>query len=114
MVAIARAVDIQSKVLILDEPTSSLDEGEVEKLFKVMNMLKKRGTAIVFVTHFLEQVYAVCDRITVLRNGHFVGEYKTEELPRFKLVATMMEKNLMIWQTSKEVEHHQRNKATKL
>ena len=48
-----------------------------------MNMLKKRGTAIVFVTHFLEQVYAVCDRITVLRNGHFVGEYKTEELPRF-------------------------------
>ena len=79
MVAIARAVDIQSKVLILDEPTSSLDEGEVEKLFKVMNMLKKRGTAIVFVTHFLEQVYAVCDRITVLRNGHFVGEYKTEE-----------------------------------
>ena len=92
MVAIARAVDIQSKVLILDEPTSSLDEGEVEKLFKVMNMLKKRGTAIVFVTHFLEQVYAVCDRITVLRNGHFVGEYKTEELPRFKLVATMMGK----------------------
>ena len=85
MVAIARAVDIQSKVLILDEPTSSLDEGEVEKLFKVMNMLKKRGTAIVFVTHFLEQVYAVCDRITVLRNGHFVGEYKTEELPRFKI-----------------------------
>ena len=80
------------KVLILDEPTSSLDEGEVEKLFKVMNMLKKRGTAIVFVTHFLEQVYAVCDRITVLRNGHFVGEYKTEELPRFKLVATMMGK----------------------
>ena len=57
-----------------------------------MNMLKKRGTAIVFVTHFLEQVYAVCDRITVLRNGHFVGEYKTEELPRFKLVATMMGK----------------------
>ena len=55
-------------------------------------MLKKRGTAIVFVTHFLEQVYAVCDRITVLRNGHFVGEYKTEELPRFKLVATMMGK----------------------
>lgn len=92
MVAIARAVDIQAKVLILDEPTSSLDEGEVEKLFDVMNMLKKRGTAIVFVTHFLEQVYAVCDRITVLRNGTFVGEYKTEELPRVKLVATMMGK----------------------
>lgn len=92
MVAIARAVDIQAKVLILDEPTSSLDEGEVEKLFDLMNMLKKRGTAIVFVTHFLEQVYAVCDRITVLRNGEFVGEYKVEELPRVKLVATMMGK----------------------
>ena len=93
MVAIARAVDIQSKVLILDEPTSSLDEGEVEKLFKVMNMLKKRGTAIVFVTHFLEQVYAVCDRITVLRNGELVGEYETKDLPRVMLVAKMMGKD---------------------
>ena len=92
MVNLAAVMAMHPKVLILDEPTSSLDEGEVEKLFKVMNMLKKRGTAIVFVTHFLEQVYAVCDRITVLRNGHFVGEYKTEELPRFKLVATMMGK----------------------
>ena len=93
MVAIARAVDIQSKVLILDEPTSSLDEGEVEKLFKVMNMLKKRGTAIVFVTHFLEQVYEVCDRITVLRNGELVGEYEVESLPRVKLVSKMMGKD---------------------
>ena len=92
LVNLAAVMAMHPKVLILDEPTSSLDEGEVEKLFKVMNMLKKRGTAIVFVTHFLEQVYAVCDRITVLRNGHFVGEYKTEELPRFKLVATMMGK----------------------
>ena len=76
MIAIARAVDMDSKVLILDEPTSSLDENEVEKLFTMMRNLKAKGVAIIFVTHFLEQVYAVCDGITVLRNGTLVGEYE--------------------------------------
>ena len=80
-------------VLILDEPTSSLDDHEVEKLFVLMRQLKEKGVAIVFVTHFLEQVYAVCDRITVLRNGILVGEYPIEELPRVKLVAAMMGKD---------------------
>ena len=94
MVAIARAVDMECKVLILDEPTSSLDDEEVEKLFKLMRDLKAKGVSIVFVTHFLEQVYAVCDRITVLRNGTFVGEYPIAELPRVKLVAAMMGKDL--------------------
>ena len=94
MVAIARAVDMDCKVLILDEPTSSLDDEEVEKLFVLMRDLRKKGVSIVFVTHFLEQVYAVCDRITVLRNGTFVGEYPVEELPRVKLVAAMMGKDL--------------------
>ncbi len=93
MIAIARAVDMESKVLILDEPTSSLDDNEVEKLFRLMNRLKSQGVGIVFVTHFLEQVYAVCDRITVLRNGQLVGEYLVEELPRVKLVAAMMGKD---------------------
>lgn len=92
MVAIARAVDISAKILILDEPTSSLDEHEVEKLFQVMNKLKKQGTGIIFVTHFLEQVYKICDRITVLRNGGLVGEYEIENLPRVQLVAKMMGK----------------------
>lgn len=73
---------MECKVLILDEPTSSLDDHEVEKLFTLMRQLKEKGVAIVFVTHFLEQVYAVCDRITVLRNGKLVGEYPIEELPR--------------------------------
>ena len=85
MIAIARAVDMDCKVLILDEPTSSLDDNEVEKLFKLMNQLKAKGVGIVFVTHFLEQVYAVCDRITVLRDGQLVGEYPIAELPRVKL-----------------------------
>ncbi len=94
MVAIARAVDMDCKVLILDEPTSSLDDEEVEKLFNLMRKLKGQGVGILFVTHFLEQVYAVCDRITVLRNGAFVGEYPIAELPRVKLVAAMMGKDL--------------------
>ncbi len=94
MVAIARAVDMDCKVLILDEPTSSLDDEEVEKLFKLMRMLKDKGVGIIFVTHFLEQVYAVCDRITVLRNGTLVGEYPIADLPRVKLVAAMMGKDL--------------------
>ena len=94
MVAIARAVDMDCKVLILDEPTSSLDDEEVEKLFVLMRRLRDQGVGIIFVTHFLEQVYAVCDRITVLRDGHFVGEYPIADLPRVKLVAAMMGKDL--------------------
>ncbi len=90
MVAIARSVYYNCKVLILDEPTSSLDDNEVQKLFDVMLRLKAEGTAIVFVTHFLEQVYAVCDAITVLRNGTFVGRYDIKDLPRVQLVAKML------------------------
>lgn len=93
MIAIARAVDMKCKVLILDEPTSSLDDDEVEKLFELMTRLKSEGVGIIFVTHFLEQVYAVCDRITVLRNGELVGEYETKNLPRVQLVAKMMGKD---------------------
>ena len=93
MIAIARAVDMSAKVLILDEPTSSLDDGEVEKLFVLMKKLKNEGIGIIFVTHFLEQVYAVCDKITVLRNGALVGEFEVENLPRVQLVAKMMGKD---------------------
>ena len=94
MVAIARAVDMDCKVLILDEPTSSLDEQEVQKLFGLMRDLRSRGVGIIFVTHFLEQVYEVCDKITVLRDGQLVGEYEIKELPRVKLVAKMLGKEL--------------------
>jgi len=94
MVAIARAVDMDCKVLILDEPTSSLDEHEVEKLFSLMRDLKTRGVGIIFITHFLEQVYEVCDRITVLRDGELVGEYEIGELPRLALISKMIGKEL--------------------
>jgi simple sugar transport system ATP-binding protein len=94
MVAIARAVDMDCKVLVLDEPTSSLDEQEVTKLFTLMRELRGRGVGIIFVTHFLDQVYAICDKITVLRNGELVGEYQIKDLPRVELVAKMMGKEL--------------------
>ena len=94
MVAIARAVDMKCKVLILDEPTSSLDEKEVEMLFGLMRQLRDQGVGIIFVTHFLEQVYEVSDRITVLRNGELVGEWPVAELPQVQLVARMMGKDL--------------------
>ncbi len=94
MVAIARAVDMDCKVLILDEPTSSLDEQEVEKLFGLMRDLKEKGVGIIFVTHFLDQVYEVCDKITVLRDGKLVGEYEIKDLPRVQLVSKMLGKEL--------------------
>lgn len=94
MIAIARAVDMECKVLILDEPTSSLDEQEVEKLFKLMRNLREKGVGIIFVTHFLDQVYEVCDRITVMRDGQLVGEFAIKDLPRVKLVSKMLGKEL--------------------
>ena len=90
MVAIARALGVSARVLILDEPTSSLDHDEVNELFTLMRRLRERGMAILFVTHFLEQVYAVSDRITVLRNGALVGEYPTAELTQSGLIAAMV------------------------
>lgn len=91
MVAIARALEISSaKVLILDEPTSSLDSNETNILFAVMEKLKAAGIGIVFITHFLDQVYRVADRITVLRNGKLVGTFATTALPRVELVAKML------------------------
>ncbi|MBE6829368.1 MAG: sugar ABC transporter ATP-binding protein, partial [Ruminococcaceae bacterium] len=104
MVAIARAVDISAKVLILDEPTSSLSSVEVEKLFEVMNMLKAQGMGILFVTHFLDQVYAVSDTITVLRNGRYVGTYAAAELPKTQLVGKMLGKEYAELDLSSEKE----------
>ena len=94
MVAIARALSISSKVLILDEPTSSLDEDEVQRLFVVLRRLRGEGLAILFVTHFLDQVYAISDRITVLRNGEQVGEYRAAELGPQALIAAMIGREL--------------------
>lgn len=98
MVALARALDVSAQLLILDEPTSSLDEKEVEELFRVVRKLRDAGLGVVFVTHFIDQVYELADRVTVLRNGRLVGAYPTAALPRIELVAHMIGKNV------KEVE----------
>ncbi|MFC8193655.1 sugar ABC transporter ATP-binding protein [Cellulomonas sp. NPDC057328] len=88
--AIARALVVDAKVLVLDEPTSSLDKAEVAELFRVVRTLRDAGVAILFVSHFLEQVYALSDRMTVLRNGRFVGEFRTSELSRRELISHMV------------------------
>ena len=94
MIAIARAVDMDCRILILDEPTSSLDEDETKKLFALMRELKARGVGIIFITHFIDQVYEISDTITVLRNGQLIGEYPTAELSQIELVSKMMGKAL--------------------
>ena len=94
LVAIARGLSISAQVLILDEPTSSLDDEEVERLYVVLRKLRDQGMAILFVTHFLDQVYALCDRITVLRNGELVGEYPAAELGHNALIAAMVGREL--------------------
>ena len=94
LIAIARGVDMSAKVLVLDEPTASLDADECEQLFAVMRELKAKGIGIVFITHFLDQVYAVSDRITVLRNGQLVGEFEAATLTRSALVGHMLGKEL--------------------
>jgi monosaccharide-transporting ATPase len=95
MAAIARALEIASaKVLVLDEPTSSLDAHETDQLFRVMRKLKSEGMAIIFITHFLDQVYQVSDRITVLRNGKLVGSYNPKSLSRLELITKMIGRSL--------------------
>ena len=94
MVAIARAVDVDAKILILDEPTSSLNEGETARLFKIVRQLQKQGMGIIFISHFLEQIYELCDHITILRNGELVGSYEVAKLPKLELIARMVGKDL--------------------
>jgi len=94
LIAISRAMVLDAKVLILDEPTSSLDRGEVEQLFGIIRKLRDSGVAILFVSHFLDQVYEISDRITVLRNGQLVGAHKAEDLPRDQLVTQMIGREL--------------------
>ena len=96
LVAIGRAVDIEARVLVLDEPTASLDSEEVAKLFEVVRSLRSQGVAILFVSHFLEQVFAISDRMTVLRNGRIVGEHLTRDVTRLELVEEMLGRELEV------------------
>lgn len=90
IIAIARAVEISGKVLILDEPTASLDAAEVRMVFDVVRGLRDRGMAIVFVSHFLDQVFDLADRVTILRNGRKVASQPIAGLTRMTLVEQML------------------------
>lgn len=90
LVAIARAMVGDPRVVLLDEPTSSLEPADVNRLFKVVRQLRDSGVAVVFVSHFLEQVYAISDRITVLRDGRVVGEFATDDIDRAELISKML------------------------
>ncbi|WP_108395415.1 sugar ABC transporter ATP-binding protein [Devosia submarina] len=94
IVAIARAVELSGKVLILDEPTASLDRNEVERLFEIIRDLKARGLAVVFITHFLDQVFAVSDRVTILRNGKLIETRPLEGTTRTDVVRLMLGKDV--------------------
>ena len=111
MVAIARVLDISSKILILDEPTSSLDETEVEQLFKVIRSLRDEGMAILFITHFLDQTYQISDRITILKNGELVGEYRTDALPKLDLIAKMLGKELSEFSYAADADQRKKTAA---
>ncbi|MER5736492.1 MULTISPECIES: sugar ABC transporter ATP-binding protein [unclassified Streptomyces] len=105
LVAIVRAVDVEAKVLVLDEPTSSLDRDEVAQLFALVRRLRDRGVAILFVTHFLDQVFDLCDRVTVLRNGRLEGEYRIDELTPVTLVHRMVGSELSTLDALAETSH---------
>ncbi len=94
LIAIARALEDDTRVLVLDEPTASLDANETELLFQVVRDLKDHGLAIVFITHFIDQVYQIADCISVLRNGRVVGVAPTAELPPLKLISLMLGREL--------------------
>ncbi|MDR3374754.1 MAG: sugar ABC transporter ATP-binding protein [Ancalomicrobiaceae bacterium] len=106
LIAIARALEDDARVLVLDEPTASLDANETERLFEIIRDLKARGLGIVFISHFIDQVYRISDRITVLRNGRRVAVGTVEEIPSLKLVS------LMIGRELEHVEHQRPSTET--
>lgn len=94
MVAIARAVSFDARLVIMDEPTSSLDEGEVAILFDVIRQLKAEGVAVIFVSHKLDELYAVCDRVTIMRDGRTVHAGPMQAIGKLELVAAMLGRDL--------------------
>ena len=94
MVAIARAVSYDAKLVIMDETTSSLDEREVETLFRVVRQLKSSGVSTIFVSHRLDELYAVCDRVTVMRDGQTVADEPMSDISKLELVSMMIGKDL--------------------
>ncbi|UXS04082.1 sugar ABC transporter ATP-binding protein [Agrobacterium tumefaciens] len=89
-VEIAKALSLDARILVLDEPTATLTPSEVEHLFKVMRELRKQGVAIIFISHHLEEIFEICDRITVLRDGEFIGSCAVSDVDNDRLVEMMV------------------------
>jgi ribose transport system ATP-binding protein len=100
MVAIARAVSLDARVVIMDEPTSSLEAREVETLFRVIRQLRDENVGVVYVSHHLDELYEICEKVTVLRDGKLVHTGDLAELTKLQLIATMLGRELA------EVERH--------
>jgi galactofuranose transport system ATP-binding protein len=94
MVAIARAIGFRAKLVIMDEPTSSLHDQEVEVLFDVIRQLRAEGVSVIFVSHKLDELYAVCDRVTIMRDGRTVHVSRMADITKLELVATMLGRDL--------------------
>ncbi|MFD6178400.1 MULTISPECIES: sugar ABC transporter ATP-binding protein [unclassified Isoptericola] len=108
LVAVARAIVLEPRVLVLDEPTSSLDEDEAARLLGVVRRLRDQGAAVLFVSHFLEQVFEVSDRMTVLRGGRVVAEYRTDDVERAEVISKLLGEDIDALQAlrSERLAHH--------
>lgn len=102
MVAIARAISINTKLVIMDEPTSSLDAQEVQVLFKIIRQLKSQGISVIFISHKLDEIFEICDRLTVFKDGEYVGNYSIKELDQFKLISLMVGRDAVKLERKKE------------
>lgn len=102
MVAIARSVSINAKLVIMDEPTSSLDTQEVQVLFRIIRKLKSQGISVIFISHKLDEIFEICDRLTVFKDGEYVGDYDIKDLNQFKLISLMVGKDTVTLERKKE------------
>ena len=102
MVAIARSVSINAKLVIMDEPTSSLDRQEVQVLFRIIRKLKSQGISVIFISHKLDEIFEICDRLTVFKDGEYVGDYDIKDLNQFKLISLMVGKDTVTLERKKE------------
>ncbi|NBI72710.1 sugar ABC transporter ATP-binding protein [Clostridiaceae bacterium] len=102
MVAIARAVSINAKLVIMDEPTSSLDRQEVSVLFRIIRQLKAKGISVIFISHKLDEIFEICDRLTVFKDGEYVGDYDIADLNQFKLISLMVGKDTVTLERNKD------------
>ncbi|MFA9465147.1 MAG: sugar ABC transporter ATP-binding protein [Velocimicrobium sp.] len=93
MVAIARAISTNAKLVIMDEPTSSLDSREVKVLFQIIRKLKGQGISVIFISHRLDEIFEICDRLTVFKDGKYIGDYDVKDLDQFKLISLMVGKD---------------------